>query len=57
MQTVYVIIKRGVIIEAYADHETDLVVLDYDTHDEEMTKELDAELENIQKNNKIVEIY
>lgn len=57
MQTVYVIIKRGVIIEAYADHETDLVVLDYDTHDEEMTKELDAELENIQKNNKVVEIY
>lgn len=57
MQTVYVIIKHGVVIEAYADHETDLVILDYDTQDEEMTKELDAELKNIQKNNKVVEIY
>lgn len=57
MQTVYVIIKRGVVIDAYADHETDLVILDYDTTDEEMIKELDAELENIQKKNQVIEIY
>lgn len=57
MKTVYVVIKDGIIQDAYADHSTDLVVLDYDTQDEEMIKELDKELAKIKTDNQIVEIY
>jgi hypothetical protein len=57
MKTVYVVVKDGIIQDAYADHSTDLVVLDYDTQDEEMIKELDTELTKIKNNNQIVEIY
>jgi hypothetical protein len=57
MKTVYVVVKDGIIQDAYADHSTDLVVLDYDTQDEEMIKELNTELAKIKNNNQIVEIY
>ena len=56
-RTVYIVLKDGVIQDAYADHLTDLVVLDYDTQDEEMIKELDKELKKIQENNDCIEIY
>ena len=57
MGTVYVVVKDGIIQDAYADHSTDLVVLDYDTQDEEMIKELDKELAKVKTDNQIVEIY
>lgn len=57
MRTVYIVIKDGCVMDAYADHLTDLVVLDYDTQDEEMIEELDKELDKIKKDNMIVEIY
>lgn len=57
MGTVYVVVKGGIIQDAYADHSTDLVILDYDTQDDEMIKELDKELAKVKTNNQIVEIY
>jgi hypothetical protein len=56
MRTVYVVVKDGIIQDAYADHLTDLVVLDYDTQDEEMIKQLDKELAKIKENNDCIEI-
>lgn len=57
MGTVYIVVKGGIIQDAYADHSTDLVVLDYDTQDEEMIKELDKELAKVKTNSQVVEIY
>ena len=57
MGTVYVVVKGGIIQDAYADHSTELVILDYDTQDDEMIKELDKELAKVKTNNQIVEIY
>ena len=56
MRTVYIVVKDGIIQDAYADHLTDLVVLDYDTQDEEMIKQLDKELAKIKANNDCIEI-
>ena len=56
MRTVYIVIKDGIIQDAYADHLTDLVVLDYDTQDEEMIKQLDKELAKIKESNDCIEI-
>ena len=56
MGTVYIVLKDGIIQEAYADHSTDLVVLDYDTQDEEMIRILDNELVKIKENTKCIEI-
>ena len=56
MGTVYIVLKDWIIQEAYADHSTDLVVLDYDTQDEEMIRELDKELIKIKENNESIEI-
>jgi len=57
MRTVYVVVKGGVIIDAYADHLTDLVVLDLDTQDEEMLAEVNKKLKEVQENEDVVEIY
>ena len=57
MRTVYVVIKDGIIQEAYADHLTDLVVLDLDTQDEDMLAEVNKEIKKIQENNDCIEIY
>jgi hypothetical protein len=57
MRTVYVVVKDGIIQEAYADHITDLVILDYDTQDEEMIKELDKTLAKVKVDDMVVEIY
>ena len=56
MGTVYIVLKDGIIQEAYADHSTDLVVLDYDTQDEEMIRILDNELVKIKENTECIEI-
>lgn len=57
MRTVYVIVKGGVIIDAYADHLTDLVVLDLDTQDEQMLDEVNKKLKEVQENEDVIEIY
>ena len=57
MRTVYIVVKDGIIQDAYADHLTDLVILDYDTQDEEMIKQLDKELAKIKEDNDCIEIY
>ena len=57
MRTVYVVIKDGCVIDAYADHLTDLVVLDLDTQDEDMLAEVNKEIKKIQENNDCIEIY
>ena len=56
MGTVYIVLKDRIIQEAYADHSTDLVVLDYDTKDEEMIRILDNELVKIKENTECIEI-
>ena len=56
MGTVYIVLKDGIIQEAYADNSTDLVVLDYDTQDEEMIRLLNNELVKIKENNECIEI-
>jgi len=57
MRTVYVVVKGGVIIDAYADHLTDLVVLDLDTQDEQMLDEVNEKLKEVQENEDVIEIY
>ena len=57
MRTVYVVVKGGVIVDAYADHLTDLVVLDLDTQDEEMLAEVEKKLKEVQETEDCIEIY
>ncbi len=57
MRTVYVVIKGGCVIDAYADHLTDLVVLDLDTQDDEMLAEVEKKLKEVQQNEDCIEIY
>lgn len=57
MRTVYIVVKDGIIQEAYADHLTDLVVLDLDTQDEQMLAEVNKEIKKIQESNDCIEIY
>jgi len=59
MRTVYVVIKGGCVVEAYADHLTDLVVLDLDTQDEQMLDEVNATIKKLEDSRDIdvVEIY
>lgn len=57
MRTVYVVIKDGCVVDAYADHLTDLVVLDLDTQDEDMLAEVSKKIKKIQENNDCIEIY
>ena len=57
MRTVYVVIKGGIIVDAYADHLTDLVVLDLDTQDEQMLAEVNKTLKEVQENEENIEIY
>ena len=57
MRTVYVIVKGGIIQEAYADHLTDLVVLDLDTTDPEMLAHIESEIKKVQESNDCIEIY
>ena len=56
MGTVYVVIKGGIVEEAYADHETDLVVLDKDTQDPEMLEEIEATIERLSKHAEEIEV-
>ena len=56
-RTVYVIVEGGVIVDAYADHLTDLVVLDLDTQDEEMLAEVNKKIKEVQASNDCIEIY
>jgi hypothetical protein len=57
MRTVYVVVKGGIIIDAYADHLTDLVVLDLDTDDPEMLAEVNKTLKEVEENEENIEIY
>lgn len=57
MRTVYVVVKGGVIIDAYADHLTDLVVLDLDTQDEQMLEEVQKKIKEVEESNDCIEIY
>jgi hypothetical protein len=57
MRTVYVVVKGGIIIDAYADHLTDLVVLDLDTDDPEMLAEVNKKLKEVEESNDCIEIY
>lgn len=57
MRTVYVVVKDGMIIDAYADHLTDLVILDLDTNSDEEEKIVQAELKKIKESNDCIEIY
>lgn len=57
MRTVYVVIKGGCVIDAYADHLTDLVVLDLDTQDDEMLAEVNKKIKEVQESNDCIEIY
>lgn len=58
-RTVYVVVKGGIVIDAYADHLTDLVVLDLDTQDDEMLEEVQKKIKEVQddEDNIEVEIY
>jgi len=56
-RTVYIVVKDGMIVDAYADHLTDLVILDLDTNSEEEEKIVQAELKKIQESNDCIEIY
>lgn len=57
MGTVYVVVKDGIIQDAYADHSTDLVVLDLDTQDDEMLAEVNKTLKEVQASKECIEIY
>ena len=57
MRTDYVVIKGGCVVDAYADHLTDLVVLDLDTQDDEMLAEVEKKLKEVQENEECIEIY
>lgn len=57
MGTVYVIIKDGMIEDAFADHETDLVVLDKDTQDPDMLEEIEKTIASVKRNVKEIEIF
>jgi len=57
MRTVYIVVKDGIIQEAYADHLTDLVVLDLDTQDDEMLAEVNKKIKEVQASNDCIEIY
>ena len=57
MRTVYVVIKGGCVVDAYADHLTDLVVLDLDTQDDEMLLEVQKKLKEVEENEDCIEIY
>ena len=55
MRTVYIVIKNGCVVDALADHLTDVVVLDYDTNDPEMVEECDKKLKELQNDRNTVE--
>lgn len=56
METVYVIIKGGMVEEAYADHECELIVLDKDTQDPDMLEEIEKTIKTVQNNAKEIEV-
>lgn len=57
MGTVYVVIKNGMVEDAFADHDTDLVVLDLDTQDPDMLEEVEKTLATVRKKADEIEIY
>lgn len=58
MMTVYLVVERGFVSEAYAtDEDVDVVVLDRDTQDEVMLANVDKEIARVKKEHKEIEIY
>jgi hypothetical protein len=59
MKTVYVVILKGCVVDAFSNADVDLVVLDLDTTDCEMLEQVEAEVKKVKadKNNHEIEIY
>lgn len=59
MKTVYVVILKGCVMDAFSNTDVDLVVLDLDTTDCEMLEQVEAEVKKVKadKNNHEIEIY
>ena len=55
MRTVYVVIKDNCVVEALADHLTDVVVIDLNTTDPQMLKVAKAKLEELKEDENIAE--
>ena len=55
MRTVYIVIKDGVVVDAKADHLTDVVVIDLNTTDPQMLKVAKAKLEELENDENIAE--
>ena len=55
MRTVYIVIKDGCVVDALADHLTDVVVLDLNTTDHEMLKEINKKLKELKDDENTVE--
>lgn len=58
MTTVYLVVERGFVSEAYAtDENVEVVVLDRDTQDEEMLKSVDEEIARVKKDCTEIDIF
>ena len=55
MRTVYVVIKDNCVVEAFADHLTDVVVIDLNTTDPQMLKVAKTKLEKLKEDENIAE--
>ena len=55
MRTVYIVIKDNCVVDALADHLTDVVVLDLNTTDPEMLKEVNKKLKELENDENVVE--
>jgi hypothetical protein len=55
MRTVYVVIKDNCVVEALADHLTDVVVIDLNTTDPQMLKVAKAKLEELKEDENVAE--
>lgn len=55
MRTVYVVIKDNCVVEAFADHLTDVVVIDLNTTDLQMLKVAKTKLEELKEDENIAE--
>ena len=55
MRTVYIVIKDNCVVEALADHLTDVVVIDLNTTDPQMLKVAKAKLEELKEDENIAE--
>lgn len=55
--TVHIVIRNGIVEEAYADCDVDVVVYDLDCIDNDMKKEAERRVEELPKFYNEVEIY